>query len=410
LTRLARALRGVRPLEWASLAFVAFVFVRAGPKAFLGWQEFAADRTVTIIAALGLVAFVLLARQFSTLPWPTGAGRKRRRHRLWLLLAALPAGAVTGLAVAGPVFHPVLREPFIFAVCDITVPLGRSIGVAVPGLLVWLAAGIELKRHGNLAPGRFLAGWARQLGVAVRDWAPLLFAVSAYAWMGSVIDAAPARRLDDAMQAADLALFFGHDPHLALERIIWEPLSEWMAFSYSFYALLYPLSLGAALLYGGRTGQREVSFAVGFALLVAYIGYISVPVAGPVFTRTFTVSLDMQLMGPVKAAMMDATRIELDCFPSVHTCASVLLAWGLWRHARRLFWAVAPMAATIPVACVYLRYHYVVDVLAGLALAAATLALTRWLRPWLLADLAPAPGAAAPAAAAGDGAPVPPGA
>jgi membrane-associated phospholipid phosphatase len=213
--------------------------------------------------------------------------------------------------------------------------------------------------------------------------------------MSAVIDAQPLRTYDKLMGAADLALFAGHDPHLALESIISEPLSEWMAFSYSFFALLYPISFGAVLLRGGRAGLRQLSFVVGMALLVAYVVYVFVPVAGPVYTKKFNVSLDMHLMGPVKAAMMDATRIDFDCFPSIHTCTTLLLAGGLWRHARRLFWALLPMIATIPLACVYLRYHWVVDILAGVALAGFCVALERLVRPWLLADLAVAEGAEA---------------
>jgi hypothetical protein len=37
------------------------------------------------------------------------------------------------------------------------------------------------------------------------------------------------------------------------------------------------------------------------------------------------------------------------------------------------------MVATIPFACVYMRYHYVIDVLAGIALFATLAVVTRWL-------------------------------
>lgn len=66
---------------------------------------------------------------------------------------------------------------------------------------------------------------------------------------------------------------------------------------------------------------------------------------------------------------MDATRITWDCFPSMHTCCTMLMGWIAFRHVRKLFWWLLPMIVSMPLACVYLRYHYVVDVLAGLALA-----------------------------------------
>ena len=68
-----------------------------------------------------------------------------------------------------------------------------------------------------------------------------------------------------------------------------------------------------------------------------------------------------------------------------HRHGRAVLAWGhtqlRWRHARGLFWAMAPIALSIPFACVYLRYHYVVDVLAGIALAIAVALLARKLSP-----------------------------
>jgi membrane-associated phospholipid phosphatase len=55
-----------------------------------------------------------------------------------------------------------------------------------------------------------------------------------------------------------------------------------------------------------------------------------------------------------------------------------VLLWGAFRHTRRLFWVLAPFVLCIPFACVYLRYHYVVDILAGLLLfLGVTVATTR---------------------------------
>jgi membrane-associated phospholipid phosphatase len=54
------------------------------------------------------------------------------------------------------------------------------------------------------------------------------------------------------------------------------------------------------------------------------------------------------------------------------TAAVLLVAF---RRMRRAFWALLPVAAALIISTVYCRYHYVVDVLAGLALALATVPL-----------------------------------
>jgi membrane-associated phospholipid phosphatase len=151
--------------------------------------------------------------------------------------------------------------------------------------------------------------------------------------------------------------------------------------------VLYPLCLGAVFMVGGRLAFRETATAVGLALAVSLASYMLIPVKGPVLSRAFDVPLDFWIVGPIKEAMMDKTRITYDCFPSFHTAGAVLLSWGCWRHARKVFWWTIAPSASIPFACVYLRYHYVVDVLAGLAMSA----LLMWSVPRLLRWWQPSP-------------------
>ncbi|MHB9029319.1 MAG: phosphatase PAP2 family protein, partial [Candidatus Latescibacterota bacterium] len=54
----------------------------------------------------------------------------------------------------------------------------------------------------------------------------------------------------------------------------------------------------------------------------------------------------------------------------LHTAITVIVTTYAWKYKRWLFWGFLPVNIGIILATVYLRYHYVVDVLAGLALAA----------------------------------------
>ena len=82
-------------------------------------------------------------------------------------------------------------------------------------------------------------------------------------------------------------------------------------------------------------------------------------------------SLDAYLGKRLKEQLMDRTRVPRDCFPSLHTGASLVLLWGAYRSSPRLFWLLCPIVLSIPLACVYLRYHYAVDdIIAGAVLAA----------------------------------------
>lgn len=370
--------RAVRPIEWAVLAFIAFVLVRVGPAVFLAYRQLAGLRTVSVFFALGLVGAVALSREMSAIPWPPGTERVQRFHTRALLAAAFPLSFATVLALSTPTLWAEISKARAAQLIPMmaTVFL-RVVGLGLPTILLWLSIGLELKRHGSFELKRFVRVQGRDFAGVLRDWVPLLFILSAYAWMDAVVGGKMSEEQDALMATIDRTLFVGRDPNELMQSIIMRPLSEWLAFAYSFYAVLYPLVLGAVFLFGGRPALRESAFAIGAALLLSYVSYSLIPVKGPVLTRTFDVSLDLYLLASVKEAMMDANRITWDCFPSMHTCCTMLLAWCAWRHVRRLFWWVLPIVVSMPLACVYLRYHYVIDVLAGLMLAVLTVQVTK---------------------------------
>jgi membrane-associated phospholipid phosphatase len=235
-------------------------------------------------------------------------------------------------------------------------------------LLCWLPTGLYIKRHGRVSTVGVFRENAGPLKAAARDWLPPLALLYAYGLLAPIVDHPFFPDRDVQLRSFDRALFFGHDPLLALERIISPSLSEWLAGCYISYVFLFPVVLGAVYMNRDRARFRELALATTLALAVGYIGYTLVPALGPVFTGTFTTKLDLYYFREVKEQLMDRTRIPRDCFPSLHTCMTCVLLWGAWRHARVVFWVLLPSSAFIPFACVYLRYHYVSDVLAGFVL------------------------------------------
>lgn len=362
---------------WGLLAFLLFILVAAGPGAFARLDVVFNWRTANVLQMAMVVAVVWLAGVFRSVRWPDPDGRARRIWNACGILALLPLAlfVVQGVTVQP---HKIAAES---ATATDAVKLSlnavmSALGLGAPTVAVWLAIGLRLKapaQYGVRAAAGGLLMLLRQLG-------PLCVIISGYAWMELVIGE-PKQTADAALAAADAALFGGRDPIELLEPLISAPLSEWMAFSYSFYAFLFPLAVGTVFYRLGERGLEEVSTAVGFALLVAYVSYLLMPAVGPMFVKKYTVPLELYWIRDVKEALMDRLRIPWDCFPSMHTCITLLLSFACWRHARGLFWATLPMVVTIPVACVYLRYHYVVDVLAGAVLFVAIAAVTRWRYP-----------------------------
>src|SRR4029077_18152572 len=63
-------------------------------------------------------------------------------------------------------------------------------------------------------------------------------------------------------------------------------------------------------------------------------------------------------------------RVHGAAFPSAHVAGSMVALLAPYRYRRWLFWVCLPFFACMCVATVYGRYHYVADVLAGIAVGA----------------------------------------
>jgi len=73
--------------------------------------------------------------------------------------------------------------------------------------------------------------------------------------------------------------------------------------------------------------------------------------------------------GPFTALVMlieKYGRVHGAAFPSQHVAGAMAALWGAWRHRRWLFWIFLPFVACMCVSTVYVRNHYMADVLGGL--------------------------------------------
>ncbi len=211
----------------------------------------------------------------------------------------------------------------------------------------------------------FWLGQVRVVGSLLAEVLPCFLMVLAYPFVPLMIRTSGRADFDPALLRMDQWIFGGVNPHFWISAHMQPWLTEWFAFCYSLYGALILAVFGLLILSDRREGLRQFVFRFTLLLAIGYMCYALVPVQGPVFTLVFPEPMDLRYLHGVKEALMDRARIERDCFPSLHT-ALTGLAWGtLLSHSRRLAWALSPLAFTVPVACIALRYHYVVDVLAG---------------------------------------------
>ncbi len=208
----------------------------------------------------------------------------------------------------------------------------------------------------------------------VRDWYVVALLLIIYLENRRLIPLINPHDLDLFLIETDRLMFFGHNPTILLEKITCPILTEVFQIIYaSFYFL--PLSL-CLILYRKETPIKFHSAAstilMGFYL--SFIGYYLTPAIGPRFTlanqQAFPLS-GLFLFEVLQHIIAQIEGVMRDCCPSGHALVSVLTMF-LARHSARGFYPVAFLwAALIIFSTVYLRYHYVTDLIIGVSLGFA---------------------------------------
>jgi membrane-associated phospholipid phosphatase len=152
------------------------------------------------------------------------------------------------------------------------------------------------------------------------------------------------------------------------------------AFLYVAYSMYYflPLVLGGFLWSRDVATARRYIFTLSVCFYVSYAGYFTVPAYGPrtALADRNRVPLETSAVARViSKTINELEHTKLDAFPSGHTMITVAVLIVAWRRARRLFWFLLPVALLLIASTMYCRYHYFVDVIAGVVLAFATVPL-----------------------------------
>lgn len=237
---------------------------------------------------------------------------------------------------------------------------------AAAALLATTACALVLARGELLRPGLARA-WVYRLGLFV----PI---VASYFLMRVLLPALEPTLVDGHLHRLD-EILIGVTPAVWLERFNQPAAVEWFSFFYFSYFLMMPLVILPALAFD--RGRRLAELMIG-ALLVASVGhvvYTFVPGVGPVGATDFEGPLRGGFFWSQVQRVVDHAGAQLDIFPSLHTAYPTLFVLHAirWRRTRPFRWSwpvLAFFAANIIVATMFLRWHWLVDVLAGLALAA----------------------------------------
>jgi membrane-associated phospholipid phosphatase len=213
-----------------------------------------------------------------------------------------------------------------------------------------------------------------------RHWYPHLFFLFCFEEMGRLVHLVSPRWQDAKLIAFDHWLT-GVNPSLWLERLAHPALNEFMQFAYFTY-FLFLLILGGILYYRrdweSYWGVMTYS-AIGYVL--GYLISIFFPVQSPWFT--FMGMWHSDLAGGTFTALINLIekcgRVHGAAFPSQHVAGAVAALLGAWRHRRWVFWTFLPCVFCMCVSTVYVRNHYVADVLGGMATGTLGYVIGSWI-------------------------------
>ncbi len=260
-------------------------------------------------------------------------------------------------------------------------PLYRHSIEKSAAILFFSAAGIVAHRAGLLVGERF--------GVLVYRLAVYGGVQISYFALRDILPTFAPYTYDEALYRLDLALF-GFEPSLSWQRFVSPATTEYFAFFYWGY---YPLLAAYVLpmLFYPRDQARFADFALSMLLVfcASHLLYFAVPGFGPV--RHLAHVYEHDLSGGVFYRWVIETvttgGAQKDIFPSLHTAGPSTIALFAFRHRAvspyRWVWLPTSLfVANIIVATMFLRWHYLVDVIAGLCLAGLVAVVAPRITAW----------------------------
>jgi len=203
----------------------------------------------------------------------------------------------------------------------------------------------------------------------LRDGLPFGYCIAIYTNLHDTIHFVNPHDIHYALIKIDEFLF-GVQPCVWAERFINPYLTSILSFCYGMFFIFAPI-VAVVLYFQKRYKEfRYTLVSVIFCFYLGYFGYILFPAAPPRYTLISEFTRTLQ--GPILDASMKFIDIfpstSRCAFPSLHSAVTVLSLLFAFKYVRWLFWILLPFGIGLLLATIYLRHHYVIDLLAGLVL------------------------------------------
>ncbi len=238
------------------------------------------------------------------------------------------------------------------------------------GIVIGLAIRLRRKQKNNRFERIFLAAY------------PLIFLFVIFESFFMILPYVNLNRYDQALASIDL-FFLGVNPTVWIGQFVNPWLTDVMYLLYFFYFPMPLFILGYLYRNKRFTDLDQSVFVYMVVYYSAYIGYFIFPASGPRFYEPImqlqTKSLDGVFIAlPIRNFINILEPNKLDAFPSLHSAISFTTLLMMAKYNKRMFWIFLPIISGIFVSLVYCRYHYVVDIVAGVVWSVAGFVIGHW--------------------------------
>jgi membrane-associated phospholipid phosphatase len=231
----------------------------------------------------------------------------------------------------------------------------------------------------------------------LRHFYPVLLYTAFFIETGSLNRMFFSEYLDPLVAQWEQQLFGCQPSVLFMQKLPWLAVSELFYISYFSYYLMIG-GVGIALFLRSRQQFFHYVAVVSFLFYVCYVIYIVLPVIGsraffhqvegyalPAATQQLAVTdaYPEAVQAGVFFRLMKWVYVVFEApgaaLPSSHVAVALCTVFFSFRYLRRIRYLHLAVAVLLCLATIYCRYHYVVDVLAGLVAAAVLIPTGNWL-------------------------------
>ena len=207
-------------------------------------------------------------------------------------------------------------------------------------------------------------------GTFFHHFSPVLFVVLIYESLGDLIQYLQPD-VDPLLIKIDFSIFGVH-PTIWVQQWVVPWFTDVMSLAYASYYFIPVIFVLVLYLKNRGLGLFESVFILTFGYYISFIGYILFPAVGPRYAmdHLYSVPLEGSFVTDLVRDVLNAIEHnKRDCMPSGHTQIVLMVLFLAYRYERNLFTIFLPIICALILSTVYLRYHYVVDIFAGVALA-----------------------------------------